>query len=136
MSCVERVGWGRRLGAVCLEDGIVHINGGDGFVGLERIVAVVEHGVSIISDDWLCLDLKIAYHSVAVPEAHHPDVVEIEVATKHRHGASSAQGACTDLGKRDEVPLGITVSHQGDVDQCKAPYIAAVMGYSNDVHLT
>jgi hypothetical protein len=41
------------------------------------------------TDDGLCLDVQIAHDGVAVPDAHHPDVVEIEVAAKHRHGASS-----------------------------------------------
>jgi hypothetical protein len=69
---------------------ILHIYDWDGFVQKEAVVSVVEHTVCIVSEDWLCLDMEVTHHVVAIPPNHHPYVAEVHLAMDEGHGSTSS----------------------------------------------
>jgi hypothetical protein len=76
----------------------VIVNDRDSFVGLEGIGTVVEHFCRVAFDDGLSLDVEVPHHGVAVPTAHHVNVVQVDLAAHHSHGAAGAEGRGTRIG--------------------------------------
>jgi hypothetical protein len=73
----------------------VSVNERDSFVGLEGICTIIEQPRCVVLDDGLGLDVQIAHHCIAVPPAHHLNVVHIDFAAHYCHGFNSAKGPRT-----------------------------------------
>jgi hypothetical protein len=66
------------------------------------------------------VNVEIVYHGVDMPSAHHSDAVQVNLTTKHDHGAAGAEGAgdyLHDHGTRLDI-----VHHHGvPLDSCDIP---------------
>jgi hypothetical protein len=61
--------------------------------------AIVEHSCGEFAYNGLCLSVQVPHHGVAVPAGHETDVIHIDVACEHSHGAGGAKRACADVAR-------------------------------------
>jgi hypothetical protein len=66
---------------------------GNHFVRNEGVGSLIVYLGHIVVDDGLRLDVKIAHHSIAMPSAHHPNDVKVNLPANHNHGAVAMKGA-------------------------------------------
>jgi hypothetical protein len=80
---------------------VVIVDDGDSFIGLECISSVVIHHLCKAPHDGLGLYVDITHHGIAMPATHEANVVDVDLAKEHGHGAAGAKGACADIHRLD-----------------------------------
>ena len=66
-------------------------------IGVEAIVAALQHFVSKTRHDWLGLQVEVPKHCVALPVADEFDGVGVNITIEQCHGATCSKGASTDV---------------------------------------
>jgi hypothetical protein len=69
---------------------MVNVVDGDHFVRQKLVCAVVEHCRGEVLHDWLGLHVQVPNHGIAIPPPNDSDKVDVDLATKQRHGTASA----------------------------------------------
>jgi hypothetical protein len=69
---------------------MVNVVDGDHLIRQKLVGAIVEHGGGEVLHDGLGLHVQLSNHGIAMPSTKDPDKVEVDLATKQRHGATSA----------------------------------------------
>jgi hypothetical protein len=69
---------------------VIIVDDGDIFFGLACISSVVIHHLSKAPHDGLGLYVEVHHHDIAMPSTHEVNVVDVNLAKEHGHGAAGA----------------------------------------------